>query len=103
MKKILLIVFALISVNLFSQIEVKEGSFHKIEGYVMLDKSEHIDDNNNPMALIMITTENMTSYVHCEKLKLLDLSASRYKKIDSVPISQLLGILDAVKGRFEEV
>lgn len=61
MKKILLVVFALISVNLFSQIEVKEGSFHKIEGYVMLDKSEHLDDNDNPMALIMITTENISA------------------------------------------
>lgn len=61
MKKILLIVFALISINLFSQIEVKEGSFHKIEGYVMLDKSEHLDDNDNPMALIKITTENISA------------------------------------------
>ena len=60
MKKFLLLIFALISLNAFSQINVKEGSFRKIEGYVMLDKSEHLDDNDNPMALIKITTENIT-------------------------------------------
>ena len=59
MKKVLLVIFALISLNAFSQINVKEGSFRKIEGYVMLDKSEHLDDNTNPMALIKITTENI--------------------------------------------
>ena len=61
MKKVLLVIFALISLNAFSQISVKEGSFRKIEGYVMLDKNEHLDDNDNPMALIKITTENISA------------------------------------------
>lgn len=61
MKKVLLVVFALISLNAFSQINVKEGSFRKIEGYVMLDKNKHLDDNDNPMALIKITTENISA------------------------------------------
>ena len=61
MKKVLLVVFALISLNAFSQISVKEGSFRKIEGYVMLDKNKHLDDNDNPMALIKITTENISA------------------------------------------
>ena len=61
MKKVLLAIFALISLNVFSQINIKEGSFRKIEGYVMLDKSEHLDDNDNPMALIKITTENISA------------------------------------------
>ena len=61
MKKVLLFIFALISINLFSQIHVKEGSFRKIDGFVMLDKNDHYDDNNNPMALIKITTENISS------------------------------------------
>ena len=47
MKKVLLVIFAFISLNLFSQINVKEGSFRKIEGFVMLDKMEHNDDNDN--------------------------------------------------------
>ena len=61
MKKVLLVIFALISINLFSQIQVKENSFRKIDGFVMLDKNDHYDDNNNPMALIKITTENISS------------------------------------------
>ena len=61
MKKVLLVIFTLISINLFSQIQVKENSFRKIDGYVMLDKTERLDDNDNPMALIRITTENMTA------------------------------------------
>ena len=41
--------------------KVKEDSFRKIDGFVMLDKSEHYDDNNLPMALIKISTENITA------------------------------------------
>ena len=60
MKKVLLFIFALISINLFSQIQVKENSFRKIDGFVMLDKKDHYDDNDNPMALIKISTENIS-------------------------------------------
>ena len=59
MKKFLLLLFALISTNTYAQINVKEGSFHKIEGFLMLDKEDHRDDNWNPMALIKITAEGM--------------------------------------------
>ena len=41
--------------------QVKENSFHQIDGYVMLDKNDHYDDNNLPMALIKISTENITA------------------------------------------
>lgn len=61
MKKIFLILLILISLNVVGQIKVKEGSFKKIEGYVMLDKKEHSDDNNQPMALIKISTENINA------------------------------------------
>ena len=47
------------SFSAFSQISVKEGSFHKIQGFVMTDKNDHYDDNDRPMALIKITTENI--------------------------------------------
>ena len=59
MKKFLLVLFAFISINTFAQINVKEGSFHKIDGYLMLDKEDHRDDNWKPMALIKISTEGM--------------------------------------------
>lgn len=61
MKKLLLILFVFISLNVFGQIKVKEGSFRKIDGFVMLDKYEHTDMNNAPMALIKISTENISA------------------------------------------
>lgn len=62
MKKVfLLILFIVVAFKSFAQIHVKENSFRKIEGFVMMDKSEHIDDNNVPMALIKISTENISA------------------------------------------
>jgi hypothetical protein len=60
MKRFILLFFALISCEIgMSQIQIKEGSFKKINNYVMLDKYEHTDINNNAMALIKITAEGM--------------------------------------------
>ena len=59
MKRILLVLFTLISLNAFSQLQVKEGSFKHIPNAVMNDKYDHIDDNDLPMALIKISTENI--------------------------------------------
>ena len=61
MKKILLILLTFISLTSFAQMHVKEGSFRQIDGFVMLDKNEHYDDNNYPMALIKISTENISA------------------------------------------
>lgn len=59
MRRILLLLFTFLSVTAFSQIHVKDGSFKKIEGFVMLDKYDHTDMNDRPMALIKISTENI--------------------------------------------
>lgn len=60
MRKIFIaILLIFICHNVFSQIKVKEDSFHQIDGFVMLDKNDHYDDNNRPMALIKIATENI--------------------------------------------
>ena len=56
MKRILLVIFTLISLNAFSQLQVKEGSFKHIPNAVMNDKYEHLDGNDLPMALIKIST-----------------------------------------------
>lgn len=61
MKKFLLVLLLFLSLTSFAQMKVKENSFRKIDGFVMLDKSEHYDDNNLPMALIKISTENITA------------------------------------------
>ena len=64
MRRLFLILLTFMSLNVFAQndyFKVKEGSFHQIEGYVMLDKYEHTDINDRPMALIKISTENITA------------------------------------------
>ena len=60
MKRILLVLFAFISLNAFSQeLRVKEGSFKHIPGGIIEDKEEYTDGNDFPMALIKISTENI--------------------------------------------
>ena len=61
MKKLLIILLTFISLSSYAQIQVKENSFRQIDGFVMLDKNEHYDDNDQPMALIKISTENITA------------------------------------------
>lgn len=61
MKKLFHILLTFMSLTSFAQMQVKENSFHQIDGYVMLDKNDHYDDNNLPMALIKISTENITA------------------------------------------
>ena len=60
MKRILLVLFAFISLNAFSQLQVKEGSFKHIPGGIIEDKLEYTDGNDFPMALIKISTENIS-------------------------------------------
>lgn len=57
-KHLLLSFFIVLSQIALSQIHIKENSFHEIPGYVELNK--HYDDNNVPMALIKISTENIS-------------------------------------------
>ena len=67
MKKFLLVLFALISLNTFAQLQVKEGSFKYIPGGVIYDKVKYMDGNDEPMALIKISTENINEQ---ERLRL---------------------------------
>ena len=62
MKRILLVIFVLVSLNAFSQLQVKEGSFKYVPGGVIEDKEEYTDGNDLPMALIKISTENINEY-----------------------------------------
>ena len=61
MKRLFTILLIFTSLTSFAQMQVKENSFHQIEGFVMLDKYEHTDINDRPMALIKISTENITA------------------------------------------
>ena len=67
MKKILLLFFVFVSLNAFSQLQVKEGSFKYVPGGVIEDKEEYTDGNEQPMALIKISTENINEQ---ERLRL---------------------------------
>ncbi len=52
---------------------------------------------------IWMSTENTEGYIHCEKLALLDLSVRGYKKTDSLPISEMINVSDAIQGIFEYI
>lgn len=61
-KRFLLLIFILIlSVPLLAQLEVKEGSFKKVEGFVNIDPDKQTDDNDQPYAVLKIKTENISS------------------------------------------
>lgn len=60
MKKLLVIVIAcFVSLNTFAQLEVKQGSFHEVVGFVNIDLDKQTDANDNPYAVIKIITENI--------------------------------------------
>ena len=62
MKKYILLLFALIlSFPLLAQLEVKEGSFKKVPGFVNInpDQNYQYDDNDLPFAVIKVRTENI--------------------------------------------
>lgn len=52
---------------------------------------------------IWTSTDESEGYIQCEKLALLDLTIRGYKKIDSLPISEMMNVADAIQGIFEYV
>ena len=59
-KRFLLLFLTLVlSVPLFAQLEVKEGSFKKVEGFVNINLDKQTDDNDQPYAVIKVKTENI--------------------------------------------
>lgn len=60
MKKFLLIIFALVlSIQVFAQLEIKEGSFKKVAGFVNINTEKMYDDNDRPYSVLKIRTENI--------------------------------------------
>ena len=55
-----------------------------------------------PLHIWMATEENQ-GYIQCEKLALLDLSVRGYKKVDSLPIAEMINVSDAIQGIFEYI
>ena len=52
---------------------------------------------------IWMDTEKNQGYIQCEKLALLDLVVRGYKKVDSLPISEMINVSDAIQGIFEYI
>lgn len=60
MKKSLLIILLIISSLICSaQLQVKEGSFKKVDGFVNINTEKMFDDNDKPYAVLKIKTENI--------------------------------------------
>ena len=60
MKKSLFLILLVISSLICSaQLQVKEGSFKKVEGFVNINTEKMFDDNDRPYAVLKIKTENI--------------------------------------------
>ena len=52
---------------------------------------------------IWMATEANQGYIQCEKLALLDMSVRGYKKVDRLPIAEMINVSDAIQGIFEYI
>ncbi len=52
---------------------------------------------------IRIKTEDVTGYVQCEKMTLLDLNVRGYSKIGRIQYPDIINITDAIQGIFDYI
>lgn len=59
---VFLLSMMLVSLNMMAQLEIKEGSFKEVPGFVNInpDPNYQTDDNDLPFAVIKVRTENIT-------------------------------------------
>ncbi|MCR4685966.1 MAG: type II toxin-antitoxin system PemK/MazF family toxin [Lachnospiraceae bacterium] len=63
-----------------------------------------IYENGKPGALhIPIFSDEISGCVQCEKMALLDLHVRGYSKIDSIELSDIIDITDAIQGIFDYI
>ena len=69
-KTIILLIALLLSIPIFAQLEVKEGSFKEVHGFVNInpDDNYQTDDNNLPFAVIKVRTESMSFYYYFKNI-----------------------------------
>lgn len=60
------------------------------------------DSIPGPLHIWMSTDEN-EGYIQCEKLALLDVSIRGYKRIDRLPIFEMMNVSDAIQSIFEYI
>ena len=60
MRKIVILFFGIfMSLNLMAQLEVKDGSFKEVKGFVNINTDMMFDDNDKPYAVLKVKTENI--------------------------------------------
>lgn len=52
---------------------------------------------------IRIKSDTVDGYVQCEKLALLDLNVRGFSKIDSIHMTDIINITDAIQGIFDYI
>lgn len=62
-----------------------------------------IEDSMSGPLHIWMSTEETKGFVQCEKLALLDLTVRSHKKIDRLPMPELINVSDAIQGIFEYI
>jgi len=63
-----------------------------------------IYNNGEPGALhIRISTDEITGYVQCEKMSLLDMNIRGYSKLGRVHMPEIIDITDAIQSIFDYV
>lgn len=50
-----------------------------------------------------MSAKESEGYIQCEKLALLDLAVRGYKKIDRLPLSEMINVSDAIQSIFEYI
>ena len=60
-KHIVLLLVLFSSLVAVAQLEVKPGSFKKVEGFVNINTEKMYDDNDKPYSVLKIKTENIDS------------------------------------------
>ena len=64
LKRFILLAFAIFmggGIALFAQLEVKEGSFKQVPGFININTEKMYDDNDKPYAVLKIRTENINA------------------------------------------
>ena len=60
MKRLFVFLFSImLSLSAFAQLEVKEGSFKEVPGFVNINMDKYSDDNDVPYAVLKVKTENI--------------------------------------------
>ena len=60
MRKLFILLFSIfLSLNMMAQLEVKEGSFKEVDGFVNINTEKMFDDNDKPYAVLKVKTENI--------------------------------------------